>query len=75
MMTFRDVEGTLEMFSGDGGQSVLRWMEEFDETALIWKKWLRALVKEGSAYFAVHVFQRFHLIVVPVFGGDLFLLL
>ena len=35
MMTFRDVEGTLETFSGDDGRSVLRWMEEFEETALI----------------------------------------
>ena len=35
IMTFRDVEGTLETFSGDDGRSVLRWMEEFEETALI----------------------------------------
>ena len=35
MMMFRYVEGTLETFSADDGRSVLRWMEEFDETALI----------------------------------------
>lgn len=33
VLTFRDVEESLETFSGDGNQSVRRWLGNFEETA------------------------------------------
>ena len=34
-MTFKDVEGTLDAFSPDDGRNIKRWIEEFEETALL----------------------------------------
>lgn len=34
-LTFKDIEDSLQTFSGDGKQNVRKWMEEFEET-LVW---------------------------------------
>jgi predicted aspartyl protease len=45
LMTFKDVEGTLDTFSGDDGRNVQQWLDEFEDTAQLchWSDMHKAL--------------------------------
>jgi len=37
MLTFKDVEDTIDKFSGDNGKNVNQWIREFDDLAKLYK--------------------------------------
>lgn len=35
-LSFKDVEDSMQAFSGDSGQNIRKWLEEFEETSEIY---------------------------------------